>query len=128
MRRFNRADRLSEEIMKTVASIIREDLRDPRLGPMISITRAEVSKDLKYATIHVSIFGKEAEKKNAMAALTHAAGFVRSALAEKMRIRVLPEIRFKQDDSIEHSAKIAILLKKAAAERGPDKKEEENEE
>lgn len=113
MRRFSRADRLSEEIIKYVATIIRDDMRDPRLEGMISFTRAEVSKDLKYATLHVSVFGDEKKKNEAYTALSRGAGFIRGRLAEKMRVRVLPEIRFKLDDSIEHGAKIAKLLKKA---------------
>ncbi|MDH5637742.1 MAG: 30S ribosome-binding factor RbfA [Nitrospinota bacterium] len=118
MRRFSRADRLSEEIIKNVASIVREDMRDPRLGGMISITRAEVSKDLKYATIHVSVFGSDKEKTNAKTALDRGAGFIRGRLGEKMRVRVLPQLRFKLDDSIEHGARIAELLKKAEEESG----------
>ena len=114
--------------MRAVAAVIREDLRDPRLGAMISNTRAEVSKDLKYSTLHVSIFGKEEEKKKAMDALASAAGFTRGKLAEKMRIRVLPEVRFKRDDSIEHGARISQLLKDAASEYGPENKEEVKEE
>jgi len=126
MRRFNRADRLSGEIMKTVASIINDELRDPRLGGMISITRAQVSKDLKHVTLHVSIFGKEKEKKDAMTALKNASGFIRGKLGEHMRIRVLPEVRFTLDDSIEHGIKIARLLREAGL--GNDNKKEETEE
>ncbi|MDH5511383.1 MAG: 30S ribosome-binding factor RbfA [Nitrospinota bacterium] len=118
MRRFSRADRLSEEIIKNVASIIMEEMRDPRLGGMISITRAEVSKDLKYATLYVSVFGSVEEKTNAKTALSRGAGFIRGRLGEKLRVRVLPQLRFKMDDSIEHGARIAELLKKAEEESG----------
>jgi len=103
--------------MKAISEIIREDMRDPRLDPMISLTRAEVTKDLKYATVFVSIYGDDDKRQKAMDALIGGAGFIRSRVGAIMRIRVLPEIRFKLDDSIEHGAKIAQLLKKAKEEQ-----------
>lgn len=126
MKRFNRADRLSEELMKEISSIIRNDMKDPRLGKFVSLTRVELSKDLKLAKVFVSIYGPESEKAGTMKALGSGAGFVRGLIGRRMRLRVVPEIVYYKDDSIEYSARIASILKKELPER--EDEPEENEE
>lgn len=103
----HRLDRLTEDIKRELADIVR-DLKDPRLGGLVSIVRVEVSNDLSYARVHVSTVG--GDNAQAVEGLKSAAGFVRKALSARLHIRKTPELRFVPDDSMEHSAHIAHLL------------------
>ncbi|MCL2766627.1 MAG: 30S ribosome-binding factor RbfA, partial [Peptococcaceae bacterium] len=95
-----RSERLAEAIKKEVSELLREEIKDPRIG-FVSITAVRVSKDFRYADIFASVFGEAAEQKAAMAALAKARGFVRSELGKRIRLRHIPEINFKLDESIE---------------------------
>ena len=97
---FDRIDRISEEVRHNIDHIIREDLHDPRIGGTYSIVRAEVTRDLRYCEVRVSIL-EEDRRKDMMAALTHAAGFIRRELGHRMDLRYTPELIFKLDTNIE---------------------------
>ena len=112
---YQRIDRISEEVRREVDAIIREQLHDPRIKGTFSITRAEVTRDLRYAKIHVSIL-EEADRAPMMAALKKAAGFVRHELGRRMIIRYAPEILFELDHNIEYGVHIATLLKQVQPE------------
>ena len=88
---YQRIDRISEQVRREVDRIIREDLSDPRIQGTYSVTRADVTRDLRYAKIYVSILEEE-NRKPMMAALKKAAGFVRHQLGEQMIIRYAPEV------------------------------------
>ena len=107
---FDRIDRISEEVRHNIDHIIREDLHDPRIGGTYSIVRAEVTRDLRYCEVRVSIL-EEDRRKDMMAALTHAAGFIRRELGHRMDLRYTPELIFKLDTNIEYAAHINQLLK-----------------
>ena len=83
---YQRIDRISEEVRREVDAIIRGELHDPRIKGTFSVTRADVSRDLRYAKIHISIL-EEADRAPMMAALKKAAGFIRHALGKRMIIR-----------------------------------------
>ena len=106
----NRIDKISEEVKREIGRIIQEDLKDPRLPMMVSVTHAKVTKDLKYATIYISVLGSEEQKKDAILALKSASGFIRHELGQNVKLRLIPEIIFKLDDSIEHSFYISKLI------------------
>ncbi|VAX18657.1 Ribosome-binding factor A [hydrothermal vent metagenome] len=116
MRRFHRSDRVSGELLHEVSSIIRNDMKDPRLGSFVSLIKVALNNDLKRATIYVSVYGSEEDKKNTLEALKSGAGFVRSLIGKRMRIRFAPEINFVLDDSIEYSARINEKLKEVLTE------------
>jgi len=105
----HRPERLAEAIKKEVSDLLREELKDPRIG-FSTITWVEVSNDLKYAKIFVSVYGSKEEQKATMTALTKAQGYVRTELGRRIRLRQVPEISFKLDDSIEHGSKVIKLL------------------
>ena len=109
----NRIDRISEEIKKEMGSIIQNELKDPRLPQMVSITSLNVTKDLKYAKVYVSVLGSEEDKKNAIDALKSAAGYIRRELGHRIQIRYTPMIQFEIDNSIEHGFHIEKLLKES---------------
>lgn len=114
---FQRAERVAEEMKREVARILRDELKDPRLG-FVTVTGVELSTDLRYAKIYVSILGQPAEREKTMAALEHATGFVRRSLGQVLHLRHTPEISFRYDSSIEHGARIAELISHVKDEGG----------
>ena len=105
-----RSDRINEEVKKTLSSIIRE-MKDPRISPMTTLTGAEVTKDLKYAKISVSVYDKDdAVRQGTVDALNHAAGFIAHELGQRMLIRRVPSLKFRLDDSIAYSIHISEIL------------------
>lgn len=105
-----RSDRMNEEVKKTMTAIIRE-MKDPRISPMTTLTTVEVTNDLKYAKLRVSVYDEdEAVRRGTVDALNHAAGFLRHELGQRMLIRSAPALKFLLDDSIAYSVHIAKLL------------------
>jgi len=112
---YQRIDRISEQVRREVDRIIREELSDPRVQGTFSVTRADVTRDLRYAKIYVSILEEE-NRAPMMAALKSAAGFVRHQLGGSMLIRYAPEILFELDNNIEYGIHIASVLKRVHTE------------
>ena len=112
MKRFNRTDRLSEEISREVSTALREDLKDPGIAGIVSVVKVTLSKDLRHANIFVSVYGDDDKRKKTLEALIRGAGFLRSLIGKRMRIRSSPELSFTLDNSIEHSVRIGKLLNK----------------
>jgi ribosome-binding factor A len=103
-----RKNRINDEVRRELAEIIRSELRDPRIGAVTSVTRAEVTADLKYCKIHISILSED--KEGVMAGLNSALGFIRKRLAERVNLRQTPELILVHDDAIEHGIKISRLI------------------
>lgn len=106
---YQRIDRISEEVRREVDAIIREELGDPRIDGTFSITRAEVTNDLHYAKIYVSVLEDE-KRDGLMEALKSAKGFIRHSLGKRMIIRYSPELIFISDKNIEYGVHIAKVL------------------
>ena len=120
---YQRIDRISEEVRREVDAIIRDELHDPRVKGTYSITRADVTRDLRYAKIYVSVL-EEADREPLLAALKKAAGFIRHELGKRMIIRYAPEILFALDHNIEYGVHIAAVLKQVQPEvRTDDEKQ-----
>ena len=111
-----RKDRLASEIVKETSKIILYELRDPRKG-FVTVTRAKVSDDYRYAKIYVSIMGTPKQKKLVLGGLRHAQGFVQKELTRRIQMRSFPEIHFEIDDSIEKSFKVTNVIDQLARER-----------
>ena len=109
---FDRIDRISEEVRREIDTILREDISDPRVGGTWSITRCEVTRDLRYCKVRISILEEE-RRDGMMKALRSAAGFVRRTLGHRMDLRYVPEVSFELDTNIEYAAKINRILKEA---------------
>ncbi len=107
---MDRTNRISEEMKKEISAIIQSELKDPRLPKMISVTSAEVTRDLRYAKVFISVFGNEADKKNAIEGLKSAAGFIRREVGHRLQLRYSPELLFELDDSIERGVYITKLI------------------
>ncbi|MCK5287144.1 MAG: 30S ribosome-binding factor RbfA [Thermodesulfovibrionia bacterium] len=108
MHPYKRSVRVSDLIKEEVADIIMNRLKDPRLG-FITVTEARVSNDLRHAKIFFSVLEEE-KKDESLKILTSSARFIRSELAKKVRIKFIPDIVFKIDESIEYGAKINKIL------------------
>lgn len=106
---YQRIDRISEEVRREVDAIIREELNDPRIDGTFSVTRAEVTGDLRFAKIYVSVL--EDEKRDGLIeALKNAKGYIRRSLGKRMIIRYSPELIFISDKNIEYGVHIAKVL------------------
>ena len=110
MKRNNRMTRVNDEITRELANIIRGELKDPRIGVMTSVLRVETTQDLKYCKVFISVLGNEEEKNNVMKGLKSAGGYIRHLLAERINLRITPELMFKLDDSVEYGIKMSKLI------------------
>lgn len=106
----NRNYRLAGEIKRDLTDIFAHEIRDPHIDSMVSVTDVEVSNDLSYARIYVSKLGSDKEREVMLAALEKANGYIRSLLAQRLKIRKVPELRFSLDNSLEYGAKIEKIL------------------
>lgn len=111
-----RMERVASLIRTVLAEAIRERLSDPRIEPLTSITRVEVSADLAAARVFVSVMAPEARQKLSVDALQHAAGRLRSAVAEQVTLRLTPRLTFQLDDSVQRSLRTVDQLDRIRAE------------
>lgn len=115
-----KSERINSEVQRALSRILREDVKDPRIPVMISVTRVLVAPDLKTCKAYISIMGDDSAKENCRAALKSAAGFIRHELAAQLNLRLTPEITYILDDSIEYaismSKKIDDLMEKERSE------------
>ena len=103
-RDFSRTDRVGQQIQQEIATVLQRDFKDPRVG-WVTVSEVSVSKDLAYATVFVSLLGTdlttEGEKvKATLEILNNAQGFFRSEIGKRMRLRIVPAIKFEYDDSL----------------------------
>lgn len=112
----HRRERLAEFLRDEIATIIQRELRDPRLT-FVSVTRVELSPDLRHAKVSVSVYGPPEDQEAAIAALQGAAGYIRRLIAPHIHTRHIPELHFKLDRSLEHAEQVARLLREIALER-----------
>lgn len=113
-REFPRTRRVGEQIQRELAVLIRDEIKDPRLG-MVSVSAVQVSRDLSHAKVHVSVLGNEKQSSESVTVLNHASGFLRHKLGKLMHIRVIPELRFYLDRSLEEGARLGALINEAIA-------------
>ena len=114
---FERTDRIASDIMREAERIIREDVSDPRTQCMFSITHVDVTRDLRYAKIYVSIY-EEDKREPMMKALKSAAGFIRHNLGRRVQLRYTPELLFELDTTIEYGVHIASLINQVRKTEG----------
>ncbi|MFH1622097.1 MAG: 30S ribosome-binding factor RbfA [Candidatus Omnitrophota bacterium] len=103
---MSRKERVQEAIKQEVSSIIHDELKDPRIG-FVTVTRTELSPDLRHARIFVSVLGKQELSNSTFKALGSAKGFIRKLLAQRLKMRFTPDITFKEDKSVEYSIYIS---------------------
>lgn len=106
----NRFERINEELKKEISNIINYELNNPNVTGLISVTKAKITPDLKYAKVYVSILNSK-NIKETLAGLKKSSGYIRSEIAKRINLRITPELIFELDDSIEYGAKIDSILK-----------------
>ena len=114
MHPYKRSERIGELILAEIADLIAREIKDPRIG-FVTFTRVEMSDDLRHAKIFVSSIGAEPEKARTLQGLSSATGYIRRQLGRALHLRYTPEISFLLDDSLEHGAKIAQILRQLRA-------------
>jgi len=122
-----RAERVARRIQQEASQIILYELRDPRIE-FVTITRVDISDDLRHARIYFSVLGDEAKRRTAERGLASARGLVRSRIAKSLNLREAPTISFEFDPSIERAIQISKLISEVAAELDDTHDEEAGEE
>ena len=113
----NRLGRIDEELKKEISNIINYELNNPKITGLISITRVRITPDLKYAKVYVSILNSK-NLKDTFANIKKSAGYIRTEIADRINLRITPELVFVLDDSMEYGAKIDKILKDIIPEKG----------
>lgn len=104
-----RPERLAELIKKEISDILRNEIKDPRIG-FLTFTDVEVSGDLRYSKVYCSVFGSLEEQKSTLEVLKKAKAFIRSELGQRLHLRYIPEITFLLDTSLSRGARIMKIL------------------
>ncbi len=114
--------RINSEVQREMSQIIREDLKDPRIHPMTSVMSVEVTPDLKFAKIFVSVLGDDEAKEKTMEGLKKSASYARHQLARRMNLRNTPELTFVLDNSIEYGVMMSKRIDelKSSSEEVPE--------
>lgn len=118
-----RNSRLSGEVRKAISEIIRTDVKDPRISELMSVTDVHVTEDLKFAKVYVSDYN---DVDQTLIALESAKGFIRKEIGKKVKMRIIPELIFIKDDSIERGLYMQSLIDKVIEEENTRKVEKED--
>jgi len=110
-----RHDRIQKQIKETASSIILYELKDPRIG-FVTVTRVDLSPDLRYATIYYSVLGSDVDTRLTARAMGHARGHIQREIAKRVRLRFAPIIKLEMDDSPRKSIELSHLIDEAVAE------------
>ena len=107
--------RINAEVQRALSEIIRSGLKDPRIHPLTSVTGCEVTTDLKYCKVYVSVLSSEEARKETMEGLKKAMPFIRHELAQTVNLRNTPELKFIMDNSIENGMYMSKLIDEVKA-------------
>ena len=113
-----RTEAVNELLRHELSQLIQEDVRDPRMAGLVSITQVDVSPDLRHAHAYVSVLGTEEERTSTIEALRHARPFLRRELGRRVHLRNIPDLQFVSDTTMERAQEMTDLMRKNAAERG----------
>ncbi len=117
-----RPERVANAIRREISNIIHDELKDPRMG-FTTITKVEITPDLRYAKIYYSVLGNEKEKKSTKIALKNATGFMKGLIGDRLKLRCTPELAFVVDKTIEYHDKINRILEGINKEKKTSYKE-----
>lgn len=120
-----RTDRLNSLLKEVISEVIHKDVRNPHMSNFVTVTRVDITKDLHYAKVYISIIGTDEQKSETLKALESAAGFIAVNASQKVVMRYFPELRFILDDSVDKHMRIQTLLGEIKSER--EAREHDNE-
>jgi ribosome-binding factor A len=112
-----RTPRLNSLLKEVISDVIRKEVRNPHVNELLTVTRVDITKDLHYAKVYISVIGSETEKQETLQALQSAAGFIAVNSSKKVVMRYFPALTFKLDDSVQKHMRIEELLKNISEER-----------
>lgn len=122
-----RTDRLNSLLKEVISDVIKKHVRNPHVTELVTVTRVQITKDLHYAKVFVSVIGSEQQKIETLNALQSAAGFIAVNASKEVVMRYFPELTFKLDDSVEKHMRIEELLGEISRERQSRQEDGENE-
>ncbi|BEP29329.1 30S ribosome-binding factor RbfA [Helicovermis profundi] len=125
---LDRSKRISEEIKKIVSKIIMNGLKDPRISKLTSITHVEVTRDLRFANIFISVYDPNVEDDNTIEGLNSAKGYIRKEIGKELKLHYTPEPIFKKDDSIQNGMHINDILSKLSNSNEDKNKDDDEDE
>ncbi|MBA4142902.1 MAG: 30S ribosome-binding factor RbfA [Nitrosospira sp.] len=120
---YSRSLRIADQIQRELADLIRHELKDPRIG-MITLTGVEVSQDYSHAKVFYTTLRSDSDNFLISNGLEHAGGFLRSQLSHRLQLRVIPQLHFIYDESIERGVRLSQLIDEAVAAEAPAKPDE----
>lgn len=120
---FSRSRRVGEQIQRELAELVQRQLNDPRLG-MVTISAVEVSRDLAVAKVFFTVLNSDHDARDTRKGLESASGFLRRELGRRMQLRVVPELRFQYDSSVETGAHLSALIHRAVSSDKASSEEE----
>ena len=115
-----RPGRVQEAIRQEISKIVHGEMKDPRIG-FITITKVDLTKDLRYARVYFSILGEDKDKKLALKGLNNAKGYIKGLVADRIKLRYMPEIAFAIDESLAHAKHIYDILDQIKREKNDAK-------
>ena len=118
-------NRINGEVLRELSSIIRDEVKDPRIDPLLTVTRAEVTPDLQFCNCYVSSLGSDEMLEDSIEGLKSAGGFIRRELAHRVNLRKTPELQFVADRSMEYAIEMSKKIEELAKAGGMPKDESE---
>ena len=117
MTAYKRTDRLNSLLKEVLSEVIKGDVKNPNIHELTSITRVDISRDLHFAKVYVSVIADQPEKDKTIKALQSASGFVAITAAKKVTLRYFPHLTFTLDNTVEDFMHIDKLLEKISSEK-----------
>lgn len=121
-----RTDRLNSLLKEVISEVIRRDVRNPHVNELVTVTRVDITKDLHYAKVYISVIGSSLDKDETLQALQTAAGFIAVNASKKVTMRYFPSLTFKLDDGVDKHMRIEKLLGEIRQEQNERKEEGED--
>lgn len=119
MQEFSRTQRIEEQLRKEITQIVQRDIKDPRVG-MVTISKVQITKDLAYGKVYISTLqstiGHDPMLESSLEALNDSAGFIRSLLGKRLRLRAIPAFTFLHDVALEEGDRMSNLISSIAQE------------
>lgn len=116
-----RTNRVGEEIKKELSLLLQRGMKDPRIG-FVTVTGVEVTSDLQLAKVYISVFGSAEQRNASLAGLQKAKGFLRTEIGRRIKLRHVPDLVFKLDESIDYGNKIETILREISTTEGEEAK------
>ena len=116
----HRIEQVNKLIRRELSELLQHQVKDPRLGAFIAVTEVSTSPDLKYAKVFISNIGSEEENREILGVLVAASGFLRNEMSRRLKLRRIPELSFRWDDSIKHGDHILELIDQATGDNAAE--------